>query len=133
MTLYLTTGSYRYPSSGKVKRCCLRAIIIISYKPSSLRNLIVYWKPFTINRNQICSLRVIKDIDTTIYFISATLVSNMERNYALYNLLKCYQEVFNDPKGFSPPGSHDHTIALKKGAQPVNLRPYRYFGLQMDI
>ena len=78
-------------------------------------------------------MRVIKDIDTTIYFISATLVPNMERNYALYNLLKCYQEVFNDPKGLPPPGSHDHTIALKKGAQPVNLRPYRYFGLQMDI
>jgi hypothetical protein len=34
--------------------------------------------------------------------------------------------------GLPPSRSHDHTIPLKEGAQPVNLRPYRYSSLQKD-
>lgn len=37
-----------------------------------------------------------------------------------------YQEIFEEPKGLPPRRNCDHKIPLIEGAQPVNLRPYRY-------
>ncbi|XP_077225019.1 uncharacterized protein LOC143858248 [Tasmannia lanceolata] len=45
-------------------------------------------------------------------------------------LLEEYHDVFQEPKGLPPHHSHDHHIPLKSGAQPVNVRPYRYPHLQ---
>ena len=42
------------------------------------------------------------------------------------NLLIQYQDVFFEPNQLPPPRSHDQSIPLKEGAQPVNLRPYKY-------
>lgn len=39
-------------------------------------------------------------------------------------------EVFQEPKGIPPSKSHDHSIALKEGTSPINVRPYRYSSYQ---
>jgi hypothetical protein len=57
---------------------------------------------------------------------------NKEEKAALQQLLHLYQDVFIPLVGLPPSRSHDHTIPLKEGAQPVNLRPYRYSSLQKD-
>jgi hypothetical protein len=44
-----------------------------------------------------------------------------------------YQDLFKEPEGLPPPRSHDHIVPLKEGSQPINLRPYRYSGLQKDV
>jgi hypothetical protein len=50
----------------------------------------------------------------------------------LQNLLAGYIDLFQEPKGLPPLRSHDHRIPLKEGGNSVNLRPYRYSGLQKD-
>ena len=44
----------------------------------------------------------------------------------MHQLLTQYSDVFNEPKELPPKRTHDHVIPLKEGAEPVNLRPYRY-------
>jgi hypothetical protein len=41
-------------------------------------------------------------------------------------ILKDYEDVFQEPKGLPPHRAHDHSIPLIEGAQPVSVRPYRY-------
>lgn len=41
-------------------------------------------------------------------------------------LIQEFQSVFAEPKGLPPKRRCDHKIPLVEGAQPVNLRPYRY-------
>jgi len=50
----------------------------------------------------------------------------------LQSLLESYQDVFQEPKGLPPLRDHDHRIPLKAGSEAVNLRPYKYSGLQKD-
>lgn len=45
---------------------------------------------------------------------------------SVQSLLQEYQDVFAEPKGLPPRKTCDHKIPLIEGAQPVNLRPYRY-------
>ena len=61
-----------------------------------------------------------------------TLFPNIE-DTDLLSLLQSYQELFHEPKGLPPPRAHDHRIPLKIDSEAVNLRPYRYSGLQKDI
>jgi hypothetical protein len=58
---------------------------------------------------------------------------NEEEKEALQNLIRLYQDVFIPLTGLPPNRPEDHTIPLKEGAQPVNLRPYRYSNLQKDM
>ncbi|KAJ4802427.1 polyprotein [Rhynchospora pubera] len=44
----------------------------------------------------------------------------------LQNLLTHYSDIFQEPKTLPPKRTHDHIIPLKKGTEPMNLRPYRY-------
>lgn len=44
----------------------------------------------------------------------------------LQALIQEYEELFEEPKGLPPHHSFDHSIPLLPGAQPVNVRPYRY-------
>jgi len=52
------------------------------------------------------------------------LPENMEPELAL--LLHTYHDVFAVPTGLPPSISNDHCIPLIKGADPVEVRPYRY-------
>lgn len=47
-------------------------------------------------------------------------------NEVIFKLLEVFKNVFDEPKGLSPPRSHDHQILLKEGTQPICVRPYRY-------
>lgn len=47
-------------------------------------------------------------------------------------LLQQFAHLFEPPTGLPPHRAFDHTIPLIPGAQPVNLRPYRYTPTQKD-
>ena len=44
----------------------------------------------------------------------------------LHSVLQEFKHVFDMPSGLPPKRTHDHAIALKKGTDPISLRPYRY-------
>lgn len=50
----------------------------------------------------------------------------------IQTLLGEFQELFDEPKGLPPQREFDHIIELIPGAQPVNVRPYRYNPAQKD-
>ena len=52
------------------------------------------------------------------------LPTQMELELAL--LLHTYSVVFDTPTSLPPQRSHDHTIPLLEGSQPVKVKPYRY-------
>lgn len=47
-------------------------------------------------------------------------------------LLQQYDHLFQEPTDLPPQRSYDHHIPLVTGAQPVNVRPYRYAPHQKD-
>uniref|UniRef100_A0A1J3IVR9 Transposon Ty3-I Gag-Pol polyprotein n=2 Tax=Noccaea caerulescens TaxID=107243 RepID=A0A1J3IVR9_NOCCA len=52
----------------------------------------------------------------------------------LKSLLEDFNDLFEEPEGLPPfREGFDHTIPLEVGANPVNLRPYRYSSLQKDV
>lgn len=55
-------------------------------------------------------------------------------SYDLKSLIAYFNDIFQDPVHLPPsrPG-FNHKIVLKEGANPVNLRPYRYPLLQKDV
>ena len=44
----------------------------------------------------------------------------------MQKLLEEYAELFQEPKRLPPTREIDHHITLKEGAEPINVRPYRY-------
>lgn len=56
-----------------------------------------------------------------------------KENSPLQALLEAYQHIFSDLKGLLPVRRHNHKMSLKDESQTVNLRPYRYSGLQKDM
>lgn len=48
------------------------------------------------------------------------------------SLLLGYLDVFEEPRGLPSPQEFEHAIPLQPGAQPVNIRPYRYRPAQKD-
>ncbi|GJZ47933.1 putative mitochondrial protein [Tanacetum coccineum] len=50
----------------------------------------------------------------------------------LDDLLTDFSNVFSMPAGLPPSRDHEHAIILKGGAEPINVRPYRYPQLQKD-
>ncbi|KAJ9554331.1 hypothetical protein OSB04_018376 [Centaurea solstitialis] len=67
--------------------------------------------------------------------VSSDRTSNLDssKKEELSRLLKEFEEVFNLPKKLPPKRSHDHSITLKQGSNPVNLRAYRYGALHKNI
>lgn len=66
--------------------------------------------------------------------LMSTMLQPFANENADFKALKVgYQELFKEPRGFSPLKSHDHNIPLKKGSNPVNLRPYRHLSIQKDV
>ena len=52
--------------------------------------------------------------------------ANVIEDAALEGLLTEFNSVFEPPAGLPPSRFHDHAIPLKEGADPPNLRPYRF-------
>jgi len=52
------------------------------------------------------------------------LPTNIEPEIDL--LLQTYQDVFSVPSGLPPTRSHNHSIPLLHGADPIKVKPYRY-------
>lgn len=50
----------------------------------------------------------------------------------LEGLLADYAGVFDEGMTLPPHGDYDRKIELKKGANAVNIRPYRYVSVQKD-
>lgn len=67
--------------------------------------------------------------------VSSVQTSNLDssKNEELNRLLKEFEDVFNLPKELPPKRSYDHSITLKQGSNPVNLRAYRYGALHKNI
>ena len=47
----------------------------------------------------------------------------------MQNVLQEFRDVFKEPSTLPPSKGHDHRITLVEGAQPVNIRPYKYGSL----
>jgi len=80
----------------------------------------------------LCSLLLVQETEGAKALLMGKNL-NEEEKEALQNLLHLYQDVFTPLTGLPPNRPEDHTIPLKEGAQPVNLRPYRYSSLQKDM
>jgi hypothetical protein len=65
--------------------------------------------------------------------MSQSPISNQKERVALEELIIHYKEIFKKPEGLPPIRAHNHVIPMKEGAQAINLRPYRYSGVQKDI
>lgn len=61
---------------------------------------------------------------------SVTAVQEYEIPEAIQKVIASYDDVFQTPESLPPPRPFDHQINLIPGAQPVNVRPYRYSPLQ---
>ena len=79
----------------------------------------------------LCSLQVLEDDDLNIS--SLTVKQHQHQDTTLTTLLENYSDFFQEPEWLPSARGHDHIIPLKEGSQPVNLRPYRYLGLQKDV
>lgn len=51
----------------------------------------------------------------------------------IQELLLEFQDLFEESHVLPPNRECDHKIPLKAGAEPINLRPYKYSSLQKDI
>ncbi|XP_077228593.1 uncharacterized protein LOC143861575 [Tasmannia lanceolata] len=64
--------------------------------------------------------------------VNTQLEEDISVHEDLAKLLEDYDDIFQESKGLPPHRSHDHHIPLMSGAQPVNVRPYRYPHLQKN-
>lgn len=76
-------------------------------------------------------IKAIRDGDQGYLVEIGTIVSDGERaweenNGELRRLLKEFETLFVAPNQLPPSRIHDHAIRLPEGAQPPNLRLYRY-------
>lgn len=71
--------------------------------------------------------------DRELSLLYTILQPNGENNATLKTLNETYYELFQEPSGLPRKRTHDHIIPLKKGVQPINLKPYKYSSLQKDV
>ena len=80
----------------------------------------------------LCCLRVVEQGNLSCHAKEVTNTGPETGNSPLQFLLTAYQHIFSDPEGLPPARRHDHRIPLLDERQTVNLRSYRYSGLQKD-
>jgi hypothetical protein len=80
----------------------------------------------------ICSLRVLEVEGTTLSYQEGYLPAQHAEEFPIQALLDTYSHIFREPVELPPARGHDHRIPLKDENLTVNLRPYRYSGLQKD-
>nr|TKS06826.1 hypothetical protein D5086_0000120230 [Populus alba] len=71
----------------------------------------------------LCSLSLVHETEGAKALLMGQNV-NKEEKEVLQNLLNLYQNIFTPLTGLPPNRPNDHTIPLKEGAPPVNLRLY---------
>ena len=81
----------------------------------------------------LCSLRVLDEEAYSLDSMTVASPQNLSKDPQITELMGDYQDLFQEPEGLPPSRSHDHFIPLKDGSQPINLRLYRYSGLQKDV
>jgi len=81
----------------------------------------------------LCSLRILDEDEFTLSSVTVAPPPHLNKDHRITELMGDYQDLFKEPEGLPPPRSHDHIVPLKEGSQPINLRPYRYSGLQKDV
>jgi hypothetical protein len=81
----------------------------------------------------LCSLRFLDEDEFTLSSVTVAPPPHLNKDHRITKLMSDYQDLFKEPEGLPPPRSHDHIVPLKEGSQPINLRPYRYSGLQKDV
>lgn len=90
----------------------------------------VLQKPEQIATSQLYLIRRVQHLNsepTTFCAISASPGEGQVSNLSgLEDLLFEYDDLFQEPTGLPPERLHDHQIILKKGTEPVNVRPCRY-------
>lgn len=70
--------------------------------------------------------------DASLSFIAAEQ-TDLSNDPILQQLLQSFADIFEEPVGLPPfREGFDHRVPLETGANPVNLRPYRYSSLQKD-
>jgi len=86
-----------------------------------------------VNGYHFCNLQMVEEDEG---FISESSTHSFQppdsQETQLQSLLADYPDLFQEPKGLPPLRTHDHKIPLRDGRESVNLRPYRYSGLQKD-
>ncbi|XP_017431896.1 uncharacterized protein LOC108339268 [Vigna angularis] len=86
---------------------------------------------------QLHHIRRMMDINALDEIYSMQMVHQATQNFPLFELLEDmepdlvkllhnYSIVFSQPCGLPPPRSHDHSIPLLEGSNPVKVKPYRY-------
>ena len=98
---------------------------------TELNSLMV--NPIQLASMTLCSLINLEEEDEGVHSMSPSTINNQQEQTALGDLLEYYKELFRAPEGLPPIRHHDHSIPMKEGAQAINLRPYRYSGVQKDI
>lgn len=82
--------------------------------------------------------RVVKEgrkaylLELTALFAGGIKTPNFPEDAQVKQLLEWHENVFEMPQGLPPKRGREHAINLKEGAEPVNIRPYRYTYTQKD-
>ncbi|XP_074287822.1 uncharacterized protein LOC141612975 [Silene latifolia] len=83
------------------------------------------------NGAQLAMLHPIPNSGAEFFAIQATTGEGLQEE--VQQLINQFPDVFEEPKGLPPlREGHNHHINLATGAEPVNIRPYRYPMLQKD-
>nr|XP_027096102.1 uncharacterized protein LOC113716000 [Coffea arabica] len=89
----------------------------------------VLQKPSQIAASQLCLIRAVVDHtkeNAEILTVTATHKGDQtQEGSALDQLLKEYDDLFQEPTELPPKRLHDHRIPLKEGTHPISVRPYR--------
>ena len=99
------------------------------------------WKrdpPTDAHQIQLHSLRRMTTTDAIASFFFLAMITPEgscagEMTTNLSGLLESYHDVFWKPTGLPPSRAQDHSIHLVPGAQPVNVKPYRYPHFQKQV
>ncbi|KAD4584125.1 hypothetical protein E3N88_21726 [Mikania micrantha] len=67
------------------------------------------------------------------HFQHENKVGDLHSDAQLESLLNSFQNIFEIPKGLPPSRSCDHRILLKDEKVNLNLKPYRYMGIQKTV
>lgn len=67
-----------------------------------------------------------------LYSLEAPTVDESEVPSGLTHILSSYNDVFEEPKSLPPLRPAGHKIPLKKGTEPIHVKPYRYPYIQKN-